>query len=422
MIRHIFTIIWNERRANAWVFTEYILIFCVLWICCNYISSIFRTYEAGPGFDVSRVYMLNMNKKPGAPEDPDAYGTALTFLDRVKRHPGVEYVAMGKGIPYGSSSSWGTMTINDNDSVRHMVNRANVTSDFFNVFQIPLTSGVVFDWQDERDRNKAIISALKEDFFGGDPGNPGVELIPISQIQLLTEPREGDDLVVSVVGTAERIINAYNVWGLHLSTVFTPLSRQEINLYQDIAMRVKPGIEEDFVETFKKEMDEQLAVGPYFLASVKPLQEIKDERATDVTRKMNSVYAVSAFVILNIFFGILGTFWLRTQSRRSEIGLRLALGSSKQLIRRLFISETLLLLLSASIIGTVICLNLFRGPLLDVLGIPVVDRIAWKIGWEQDILNFVLTFGFLLIVSVIAVLYPANQAAKLQPAETLIDE
>jgi putative ABC transport system permease protein len=127
-------------------------------------------------------------------------------------------------------------------------------------------------------------------------------------------------------------------------------------------------------------------------------------------------------VILNIFFGILGTFWLRTQSRRSEIGLRLAIGSSKHLIRRLFISETLLLLLSASIIGTVICQNLFRGPLLDVLGIPTVNRASWQIGWEQDILNFALTFGFLAIVSVVAVLYPANQASKLQPAETLKDE
>jgi putative ABC transport system permease protein len=244
----------------------------------------------------------------------------------------------------------------------------------------------------------------------------------MSQIQSLAEPRERDDLVVSVIGTAGRIVNAYTWWGLHMSTVFLPLQRQETNLDRDIVMRIKPGTRKDFPETFKKDMEEQLALGPYFLAFVKPVQEIKDERAADVAGKMNSVYAVSAFVILNIFFGILGTFWLRTQSRQSEIGLRLAIGSSKHLIRRLFISETLFLLLSASIIGTIICLNLFRGPLLDVLGIPAVDRAAWKIGWEQDMINFVLTFGFLVIVSVVAVLYPANQAAKLQPAETLKDE
>jgi putative ABC transport system permease protein len=362
-----------------------------------------------------------MDKKPGTPEDTDNYGTALTFFDRVKRHPDVEYVAMGKGIPFGYYSSTGTMYVNG-DSVGHQLNNAYVTSDFFNVFQIPLTSGEVFDWQDEGNRNKAVITALKDGFFGGDPGNPEVELVPMSQVHTLREPRR-ENFVINVVGTAGRIINAYNYWGTHLSTVFLPLQRQETNLQQqNIVVRVKPGAGKDFPEKFKKDMAEQLSIGPYFLASVRPVEEIKVERASVITGKMSSLYAVAAFVIINIFLGVLGTFWYRTQSRRSEIGLRIAVGSSKRLIRSLFVSETLFLLLSASIIGTVICAGLFGGDLIDILGIPAVDRKAWKIGREQDVINFALTFGFLAVVSVMAVLYPANQAAKVQPAETLREE
>jgi putative ABC transport system permease protein len=424
MIRHIFKIIRNERRTNVWVFVEYLLIFCVLWLCCNYITSIFRTYEASPGFDLSRVYALKMEWKPGAPEDTDNYGTALTLMDRVKRHPDVEQVTMGTGIPYGSSTSINIMYINDNDSVGHRVSKANVTSGFFEVFQIPLTSGDVFDWQDDGDKNKAVITAFKDDLFGGNPHDSKIDLVPISQVHTLAEPMgENENLVRNVVGTAGRIINAHNYWKTHVSTTFFPLQRQDVHvLRNDIVIRVKAGTGKDFPEKFKKEMEEQLSIGPYFLAFVKSLKEIKDERSTVITGKMNSAYAVTTFLIINIFLGVLGTFWSRTQSRRNEIGLRVAVGSSKNLIRKMFISEALFLLLPASIIGTAICLALFGGDLLDVLGIPTIDRKAWKIGWEQDVINFVLTFGFLAVVSIMAVLYPANQAAGIPPAEALREE
>ena len=37
MIRHIFKIIWNERKTNAWITLEYVLVFCVLWFCVDYL-------------------------------------------------------------------------------------------------------------------------------------------------------------------------------------------------------------------------------------------------------------------------------------------------------------------------------------------------------------------------------------------------
>ena len=419
MIRHIFKLIWNERRANRWIFIEYFLVFCVLWICCNFISSIFRTYEAPPGFDISQVYMINMDKNPNVQEDIDNYEVALTLLDRVKRHPNVEFVAMGKGIPFGRYSSWGGMNVNDNDSIRYLVKTARVTSDFFNVFQIPLTSGEIFDWQDEGNRNTAVISAFKKDLFGGGQEN----LIPIYPIHKLIEQKEEEDLVINVAGTTGRIVNSYSRFEDHVSTVFLPLPRQETRLPEnDIVIRVKQDTRKDFPYEFIKDMKEQLSIGTYFLASIKPIEEIKNERSTVVLGKLNSIYAVAFFLIVNIFLGILGTFWFRVQSRRSEIGLRLAVGSSKKMVQKIFIYETFFLLLPASIIGTVICVALFGGALLDILGIPAINREIWKIGREQDMINFVLTFGFLAIVSIAAVLYPANRAANIQPAETLREE
>ena len=41
-----------------------------------------------------------------------------------------------------------------------------------------------------------------------------------------------------------------------------------------------------------------------------------------------------AFMLVNVFFGIIGTFWLRAQNRRGEIGLRMALGAYDGTLRR----------------------------------------------------------------------------------------
>ena len=47
------------------------------------------------------------------------------------------------------------------------------------------------------------------------------------------------------------------------------------------------------------------------------------------------------FLLLNIFLGLLGTFWFRTQQRRSEIALHKVHGASDMSIFTRLISEGL---------------------------------------------------------------------------------
>ena len=54
----------------------------------------------------------------------------------------------------------------------------------------------------------------------------------------------------------------------------------------------------------------------------------------------------------------MGTFWFRTRHRRSEISLRMAMGSSRSRIRSRLLGEGLLLLVLAAIPALIICGNL----------------------------------------------------------------
>ena len=425
MIRHIFKIIWNERKVNAWLIVEYMLVFCILWFCFDYISTMIRNHLEDTGFDIENVYMINMGEKPteafeNQPElEGDKYSWALTLMDRVKRHPDVEYVGLSQAaVPYGMSMTTSSFIIEpDSDFVS--IQCRNVTSEFFDVFKIEFDQGSVFDWQDESSKSQVIISPYKDDFFGDRRKD---NLYPISQVHTLRRNSNSTDFI-NVVGVVNKVRSNY--FEPFVSNAFFPLKKEDVNLAWDqIAIRVKPGTDKNFPERFIKDMREQLLIGPYFLASVTPMSEIKEiaVNANGVSSALNSTYSIMAFLIVNIFLGILGTFWFRTQSRQSEVGLRIALGSSKQKVKSMLITETILLLLIASVAGVVICLNLGSTEILTDIGVPNINREKWGIGHEQDIIDFSLTFIFLAIISVLAVWYPAKQASDIQPAEALRDE
>ena len=160
----------------------------------------------------------------------------------------------------------------------------------------------------------------------------------------------------------------------------------------------------------------------YFLLSVTPIENEKKASDESTFYHMKGVYAIIGFLVVNVFLGLLGSFWFRVQARRSEIGLRVAMGSSKRKVRRMIVSETLLLLSMACVIGTAVCLNLSKTDLVEAIGIPIANRAAWGIGAEQDAINFAATSVFLAIVSVFAVWYPARQASEVPPADVLREE
>jgi len=414
MIRHTLKIIWNERKINAWLVVEYIIIFCILWFCCDYLYPMLRNYYGPQGLDIDHVYMIQMGEKPSEEnaEEIDKYALAMTFMERVKRYPDIENVAFSEcAVSYLGATLGYSYKINS-DSVHTSLRRRNVSSEFFDVFKVKV-DGQIFDWTDMADKDMAIISTYSDNKFG-DIYNKATS-IPISDVHTVGG--------FKVVGKTAGLKDPY--YRPTQSNIIVPLERRDVDLRNiQITVRVKPEADNNFIERFTEDMREQLAIGPYYLFFVVSLDEMKiqDDSNWGARDKINSVFAITSFLVVNIFLGILGSFWFRIQSRRSELGLRIALGSSKGKVRRMVILETMMLLSIASIVATIICLNFGTTETLESLGIPTLRKEAWGIGKEQNVINFAITFVFLAAVSIIAVWYPAKQASSIQPAEALHDE
>ena len=107
------------------------------------------------------------------------------------------------------------------------------------------------------------------------------------------------------------------------------------------------------------------------------------------------------FMLVNVFFGIIGTFWLRMQNRKGEIGLRMALGAHRITLERYMYTEGL-------------CLLAFTLPLLIIFAFNMVymDQLD---SYRQPLtfMRFLMTFGFTYFLMGVMI------CIRLAPAEAL---
>lgn len=423
MTRHIIKIIWNERKANFWIVLEYVLVFCVLWFCFDYLYFIAKSCCEPLGFDIENTYTIQIQTKHKAENlnvqtytEEEKNSLTLSIIERIEKYPGVEYIGVSSDYPYNMSTVSYSYVING-DSGQHSIQIREVSSGYFDVFKMKLTQGRFFDWADPACKNQIVLSPAKNGLFG----SYLTEVYPVTDVRTLGYLHS--DRVLDVVGNVEKLKQSF--FTPYKSCVFIPLDKKRIDLGRyEIVIRIRPEVVKGFKERFASDMKEQLTIGPYRWGSIVSVKENRDRafKWSGIVNNLKNIYAITLFLIINIFLGIIGTFWYRMESRKSEIGLRIALGSSKRKIRKLMYGETLLLLFIASLIGLNICINIGQTDLLTMLGMPQADPHQRGSVVLQYLINFVLTFSFLAVVSLIAVWYPVKQSSNMQPAEVLHEE
>jgi len=162
--------------------------------------------------------------------------------------------------------------------------------------------------------------------------------------------------------------------------------------------------------------DEIIKMG-YGATSIQSM--IKDVKSTFTI--VNSVLAVIGIIIVFVAsIGVINTMTMSIYERTRSIGIMKALGCSRSDIRRLFIVESAAIGFIGGLIGLVFSLintNIIKVVLDSFLkskGINDVPNIFSTPLW----LVFG-TIGFAILISVLAGLYPANKASKLDPIESL---
>jgi ABC-type antimicrobial peptide transport system permease subunit len=173
------------------------------------------------------------------------------------------------------------------------------------------------------------------------------------------------------------------------------------NLYSFVRMQ---GGESD---ANKAALVEQLKSFPN--AKVQTKQEFIDNQISGLNAVLNVLYVLLALSVIVSLFGIINTLVLTVFERTRELGMLRAVGMTRRQVRRMIRAESVITALMGGVIG--IILGLVLGGLLAAR----IDFIVFALPWGQVIVFAVAA----IVVGLVAAIFPARRAGKLNVLEAL---
>ena len=291
-----------------------------------------------------------------------------------------------------------------------------ISPTYFDVFRVRTADGRPGDElvQALRENRIVVTATLADDFFGSAAKAHNQEIY-------ITDQGARDSVAYRIGGVSEP--QRYSDFQNYNYAYYKPVGIRDFSTSSDNAIyavrlfiRVKPAADGNrFVADFTREMLPQLRLGNIYLKEVIPMSNYRDEYLRSWVNDIRMYASCILFFLLNVFLGIIGTFWFRTQQRSAEIGLRMAMGASRRdIFRHLFI-EGFVLLGVAFVPAAIIFANLAY---MEVTVQPDMQLSAIP----RTLCGMGLTLGLIGLMVVIGMGFPAYRAMKLQPADTLHDE
>lgn len=411
--------IWNERRSNGWLWAELLLVFVVLWYVVDWTYSVARTYYAPIGFDITDTYYLELGLKneksdtyiPNDQKTTTVGQDILELTNRLRRLPEVEAVSFSVNArPYIGSNSGMRARI---DTVQFNPLRRPVTPEFFQVFRYESADGRGYQPLMQALKNGMVVISenIWEEDYKGERTLLAKEIVNVD-----------DSTNVYKIGAVSTKVRYNDFWSnyddKYIALLMSEPELAGINMdiilpSSEVCLRVKPGTSADFAERLMELSDNQLSVGNLFVLKVHDYETIRNDFQQSSVNEVKIRFWMMGFLLVNILLGIIGTFWFRTQHRRAEMGLRIALGSTRRQLWSRLNSEGLLLLTLAALPSAVICFNVGY---LELTG----GYMEW--GALRFLICIVLTYVLMSLMIVVGIWFPARQAIRIQPAEALREE
>ena len=409
--------IWNERRSNGWLWSELLIVFVVLWYVVDWTYVTARTYYEPVGFDITDTYYLELSLKNDKSNFYLSKEQKITSLgqdiieltNRLRRLPEVEAVSISNNArPYIGSNSGSMLRI---DTLVSNPLRRSVTPDFFQVFRYQSADGSGYQPLVQALRNGNVVvgeNFLPKD-YKGDRTLLGKEMVDV----------DDSTKVYKIGGVSKKV--RYNDFWPNYSDRYVAIELPEKIMVElddelypssvEVCLRVKPGTSKDFAEHLMKLSVNQLSVGNLFILKVHDYEDIRNDFQQESYNQVQVRFWMMGFLLLNILLGIVGTFWFRTEYRKGEMGLRMALGSTRRQLNSIMVGEGVLLLVLAFIPSLLISFNIAHMDLIDTYQLPFT--------WLRLAICGGITFVLIVVMIICGVWYPARSTARLEPAEAL---
>lgn len=417
MKRKLTTQIKNEWRSNLWLAIELMIVSVVIWWIADAMYVRLWIYNQPLGFEYEHCYDLHFSEINEKSEEfiPDRteeerIADINQLLERIAARPEIEAVGLGlNAVLYNGSNNGVALLIDSMNTYdgQYVIQRM-VTPDFVRVFRFRGFHGETPD---------DIALMLKEDpgiffatnnifkVYGIDDLSPYIGRTFTSQSNGPSELR--------LAGTLNEI--RYADFHNDCASVLQNLPPRMMTWARELVVRVKENMDKDFEENFMKDVDTQLRVGNLAISGVTPYASKRENFNSDSMSELRTFLVGVVFLAFNVFLGLLGTFWFRTQQREHEIAIRRVNGATTRQVFLRTVSEGLLILSAITPVAILIDYALTQYELNTSLDTVFLDPVRFFV-------SVAITYGVIALMIIFGTLPPAIRAVKVNPATALSEE
>lgn len=404
MIRHLFLLAWNQRRANALVLFEVLTCFLVLCGLLTGVAFLVTTWNRPLGFTYHDVHHVGVELRTEGSElsgGDDAAPRLARLLAETAAFSEVEAAALTSNTPWSGSQRSNTAWVAGR---RISVLYTPVTPALREVLQLELVSGRWIEAGDSAPGTRPAIltESLARGFYGTE--DPIGKIVPdFDDNGRRSEAASGREFkVVGVVRDYRR--------GGEFSTegwaMFVParLDSAVFGTPDELLVRLRPGTPPETEERILRALQ---ALEPEWSFTIDPLARLRERELRQFLIPIVTLGLIAGFLVFMVGLGLLGVLWQGVVRRTAEFGVRRALGATRRDILTQILGEIAALASLAVAVGTIVFLQL---PLLGVLPFLAPGTyLAGLCGALAMIYALVLLCG----------LYPGWLATRVEPALAL---
>ncbi|MDO7851030.1 ABC transporter permease [Hymenobacter convexus] len=399
MLRHLFTLIWNRKRANLLLISEIFFSFVVLFGVGTVLITAGRNYMAPRGFEPTQVWRLLVRagqgqKMPRAELDD--------VLRQVKALPGVQTVALtSNNLPF-------TFNTNNSDFVYKgrktpFANTYDADDHYAEALRLRLREGRWFAPGDDGTHHRPVVISenMRQYLFGDEPALgkiftyniPGKATKPEDEFQVVgvvDNVRMTTDFDEAIPSVWKRLI-PYDTTHWETAAVLVRVAPGQGGMLQEKIARTVAGVTRQWSTEVRVMEDDRLHRRLYTLVPVVGL------------------CLMGLFLIINVALGLFGVLWYNISQRRAEIGLRRAMGATGAGIGWQFLGEMMVVTTFGVLLGTLLAAQF---PLLH----------AFDLATQPYVLAIAAAAGAVYLITALCAWQPSRLAAAIQPALALREE
>jgi putative ABC transport system permease protein len=386
----------RERAFIRWQVATSVTFFLIAAVLARVIVTEARH---DPGIDLDRLALAAAYLPPHTWDQARALRVMTGAADQLRSERGIESVALSSGVPFGlPGTTWAQATTPDRPFTAsgqfEMTTQLASTPEIFRTLGVPIVRGRAFDERDDAGAPRVMVVSEKtaRTFFG---------TADAVGRQLTTRAWGRPPAETYTIVGVSRDTDSGHLMSRNNETVYVPLAQHYEPLFVIVARTSGNAANAArLIQGAVRRADPDVALGtsgpasillsgPYFVARI----------AASLAAALGALTLVLAMIGL---YGVQGHLVAR---RTREIGVRMAIGATRDEIERMVLREGVRPVIEGIVLGTVLAV-LARIVLRALVSgnVPVVDAIAFGVVPIP-----------LIIAACVACYLPARRAARVDP-------